>query len=122
MNFQKTTQLVLTSLLGLFCLLYLLSSIIALQIARQRRHSQRTRIAIWCLALANAVALMVNTVKWSKAGQFDFPGAFGTINVDRCASDSFFLIFTICLSAVFPNIHEVRPAYFANYVRLILVW
>src|SRR5271155_2248706 len=99
MNFQKTIQLVLTSLLGLFCLPCLLSSIIALWIAQQRCHSQRTRVAIWCLALANAIALMVNTVKWLKAGQFGFPGVFGTINVDRCASDSFFLIFTICLSA-----------------------
>jgi hypothetical protein len=49
-----------------------------------------------------------------------YPGVLGSITVDRCATDSFFLIFTICLSAVFSSTHEVRRVYFANYVRLTL--
>ena len=77
MDFPKAAQLVLISLLGLFCLLGLLSSIFALWIVQKRCYSQRIRIAIWCLALANTVALMVNTVKWLKTGQFilEFWGA-----------------------------------------------
>ena len=79
MDFPKTAQLVLVTLLLLLCLICLLLSIYALWVRPKPFLIRSMRPTIWYLALGNAIVLMVYTVKWLKAGQFAFPGEFEDI-------------------------------------------
>ena len=68
MDLVTSVQLFLIALLQIICLLLLMALVYDFYQSQALFYIQCTRLAIWCLALGDAIALLVCTAKGPKHG------------------------------------------------------
>jgi hypothetical protein len=106
MEFPKSSQLVLTGLLDLVCLLCLVGLVWDLCKSRALIYAQCIRLSIWCLVFGNAITLTVCTANESK---YESSSAS---KLTKEATASFIQTFTISMSLALLNTYEVSSPLF----------